>query len=207
MLKCCMTPGRSQNRTSTNLTSFFLMYVQDFFGVLEHQSSMTAELASPRAGWAVQRHGKGWLPVGVASVSLVLRMFRPVRAQIGQDSTETQIRLTAIIERRRVSVGAGHDHGTVSAAYRSRLLAVLVITVGVVALQVVAGLVSGSLALLADAGHALTDATGFALALGASWLAGRPADTGTNLRHAARGGARCPGQCAPADGRGGLGGH
>ena len=71
-------------------------------------------------------------------------------------------------------MGAGHDHGTVSAAYRPRLLIVLVITLAVVLLQVVAGLASGSLALLADAGHALTDATGLALALGASWLAGRP---------------------------------
>ena len=69
---------------------------------------------------------------------------------------------------------AGHDHGTVSASYRPRLLIVLVITLAVVLLQVVAGLASGSLALLADAGHALTDATGLALALGASWLAGRP---------------------------------
>jgi len=68
----------------------------------------------------------------------------------------------------------GHDHGTVSAAYRPRLLIVLVITLAVVLIQVVAGLASGSLALLADAGHALTDATGLALALGASVLAGRP---------------------------------
>ena len=71
-------------------------------------------------------------------------------------------------------MGAGHDHVTVGAGYRSRLLAVLAITVGVVFLQVIAGLVAGSLALLADAGHALTDATGLALALGATWLAGRP---------------------------------
>lgn len=37
--------------------------------------------------------------------------------------------------------------------------------------QVVGGLVSGSLALLADAGHMLTDATGVAIALIASVLA------------------------------------
>ena len=41
--------------------------------------------------------------------------------------------------------------------------------------QVVGGLVSGSLALLADAGHMLTDATGIAIALTAAGLAGRPA--------------------------------
>ncbi|HEY3438875.1 MAG TPA: cation diffusion facilitator family transporter, partial [Actinotalea sp.] len=49
----------------------------------------------------------------------------------------------------------------------------------VVGIQVVGGLVSGSLALLADAGHMLTDATGVAIALIASSLAARPA---TNAR-------------------------
>jgi cobalt-zinc-cadmium efflux system protein len=52
---------------------------------------------------------------------------------------------------------------------------VLAITLGVMALEVVGALVSGSLALLADAGHMLTDATGIGIALFASWLATRPA--------------------------------
>ena len=69
-----------------------------------------------------------------------------------------------------------------------------------VLLQVVTGLASGSLALLADAGHALTDATGLALALGASWLAGRPPTPDTNVRDAAGRSTRCPRQRAAPDG-------
>ena len=51
------------------------------------------------------------------------------------------------------------------------------ITLTVMVGEVVGALVSGSLALLADAGHMLTDASGIGLALFASWLAGRPAST------------------------------
>jgi cobalt-zinc-cadmium efflux system protein len=56
---------------------------------------------------------------------------------------------------------------------------VLAITLTVVGAELVGGLLSGSLALLADAGHMLTDATGVMIALVASTLAGRPA---TNTR-------------------------
>jgi cation diffusion facilitator family transporter len=74
----------------------------------------------------------------------------------------------------------GHDHGsahgpaTASAAHRRRLAVVLVLTVAVMAAEVVGALVSGSLALLADAGHMATDALGIGLALGAVTLAQRP---------------------------------
>ena len=61
-------------------------------------------------------------------------------------------------------------------AHRSRLAGVLVLTLGVMAVEVVGGLVSNSLALLADAGHMLTDVAGIALALSAIWMASRPAD-------------------------------
>jgi cobalt-zinc-cadmium efflux system protein len=50
-----------------------------------------------------------------------------------------------------------------------------VLTVAVMAAEVVGALVSGSLALLADAGHMATDALGIGLALGAVSLAQRPA--------------------------------
>src|SRR5437870_2485002 len=43
------------------------------------------------------------------------------------------------------------------------------------AAEIAAGLVAGSLALLADAGHLLTDAAGLAFALVAAAIAGRPA--------------------------------
>lgn len=78
-------------------------------------------------------------------------------------------------------MGAGHDHthGTATGRHRRRLVLVLVLTLSIVGVQVVGGLISGSLALLADAGHMLTDATGVGIALIASTLATRPA---TNAR-------------------------
>ena len=69
----------------------------------------------------------------------------------------------------------GHGHGTATGRHRRRLVAVLVITLTVVGVQIVGGVLSGSLALLADAGHMLTDAAGVAIALIASTLAARPA--------------------------------
>ena len=71
----------------------------------------------------------------------------------------------------------GHDHGTATAAAgrRGRLAVVLVLTVAVLGAEVVGAVVSGSLALLADAGHMATDALGLGLALGAVTLAQRPA--------------------------------
>mgnify|MGYP003291891584 CR=1 FL=1 len=70
-----------------------------------------------------------------------------------------------------------HAHLSPAAAYRGRLLAVLLLSLGVLAAEVVGGLLTGSLALLADAGHMLTDAASLLLALGALWMAGRPATT------------------------------
>ena len=66
-----------------------------------------------------------------------------------------------------------HDHSRVK---DRRLLAIaLVLIVGLMAGEIAAGLVAGSLALLADAGHMLTDAAALAAALIASRLASRPA--------------------------------
>jgi cobalt-zinc-cadmium efflux system protein len=74
----------------------------------------------------------------------------------------------------------GHDHAahvavTAGAGHRRRLALVLGLTVAVLVAEVVGAVVSGSLALLADAGHMATDAAGIALALGAVTLAQRPA--------------------------------
>jgi cobalt-zinc-cadmium efflux system protein len=52
---------------------------------------------------------------------------------------------------------------------------VFIITLGVMTVEIVAGFVSGSLALLADAGHVLTDVTGIGLALLAIHISNRPA--------------------------------
>ncbi|GAA4106012.1 cation diffusion facilitator family transporter [Streptomyces sp. NPDC048491] len=74
----------------------------------------------------------------------------------------------------------GHDHGAPSAAsgtlsgtYRNRLLWTIGISASITLIQVVGALLSGSLALLADAAHSLTDAVGVSLALGAITLAQR----------------------------------
>ncbi len=66
-------------------------------------------------------------------------------------------------------------HPTAAHAHRGRLAWVLAITGTVLVAEVVGGLVSGSFALLADAGHMLTDAAGLTLALAATRLAARPA--------------------------------
>ncbi|MFJ9553158.1 cation diffusion facilitator family transporter [Nocardiopsis sp. NPDC101807] len=77
-------------------------------------------------------------------------------------------------------MGAGHGHGhghaiTAGAANSGRLALVLAMMVAVAAVQVVGAAYSGSLALLADAGHTVTDSFGVALALAAVWIASRPA--------------------------------
>lgn len=72
-------------------------------------------------------------------------------------------------------MGADHDHGSAGLVdHRGRLLVVLGITVTVLVVEVVGALVSGSLALLADAGHMLTDVAGLSLAVVAAALARRP---------------------------------
>ena len=66
-----------------------------------------------------------------------------------------------------------HDHST---APDTRLRWSLALTTTFMAVEVVAGLWSGSLALLADAGHMLTDSAALALALFAVVVSRRPAD-------------------------------
>jgi cobalt-zinc-cadmium efflux system protein len=73
----------------------------------------------------------------------------------------------------------GHDHNhshgvTATGKHRKRLVAVLCITLAVVVVQVAGAVVSGSLALLADAGPMLSDAAGVSIALLAAWIATRP---------------------------------
>lgn len=70
--------------------------------------------------------------------------------------------------------GHGHGHSAARAADRRRLRLVLVVTATVMVVEVVGAVVTGSLALLADAGHMATDAAAVALALGASYVARLP---------------------------------
>src|SRR3954447_12350291 len=72
-------------------------------------------------------------------------------------------------------MGHDHAHAVGRAEDRARLRWVLAVTALVLVLEVVGWLVTGSLALLADAGHMATDAAAILLALGASYVASRPA--------------------------------
>src|SRR5215212_5814455 len=71
-----------------------------------------------------------------------------------------------------------HEHGhTVSVrdGNRRALAVVLALTASFTMVEIIGGLFTGSLALLADAGHMLSDNLSLAVALFAAWLAGRPA--------------------------------
>ncbi|MGH9013998.1 MAG: cation diffusion facilitator family transporter [Acidimicrobiia bacterium] len=78
-----------------------------------------------------------------------------------------------------------HDHGHGQSAvragerHRGRLRLSLALIVGFLVVQVVVGLVAGSLAVLSDAGHMLTDAVGLGMALAAITVASRAASSGT----------------------------
>jgi cobalt-zinc-cadmium efflux system protein len=76
-------------------------------------------------------------------------------------------------------MGHSHGHGlpagaTATGRHQRKLLQVVGITLAVVAVQVAGAFLSGSLALLADAGHMLSDAAGVSIALLAAWIAARP---------------------------------
>lgn len=68
-----------------------------------------------------------------------------------------------------------HDHNHGRGADRRALSIVFALTTAFMVVEVVGGLITGSLALLADAGHMLSDAFSLGLALVAVWLASRPA--------------------------------
>ena len=69
-----------------------------------------------------------------------------------------------------------HDHArSAAAAHHGRLAAVFAVTVVVLVVELVGAALSGSLALLADAGHVLADGAGVGLALLAIRFAARPA--------------------------------
>ncbi len=67
--------------------------------------------------------------------------------------------------------GSAHDH---RGASRRALTIVLALTIGFTVVEVVAGFFTGSLAVLADAGHMLSDTFAIGLALVALTLAARP---------------------------------
>ena len=78
--------------------------------------------------------------------------------------------------------GHGHDHAVGphhdGRSATRRLGFVLALTALYTVAEVVGGIMTGSLALLADAGHMLTDNVALGLALLAAWLTTRPPDAG-----------------------------
>ncbi|MEX1169777.1 MAG: cation diffusion facilitator family transporter [Chloroflexota bacterium] len=75
----------------------------------------------------------------------------------------------------------GHSHGSSAAANRNRLVAVLGLSLGIFVVEAVGAFAPNSLALLADAGHMLTDVSGISLALLAIWFAGRAPTSGRSF--------------------------
>lgn len=65
-------------------------------------------------------------------------------------------------------------HPTRAHTHRGRLATVLAVSSGIFLLELVGGLMTNSLALLADAGHVFTDVAAMGLALFAIWLGDRP---------------------------------
>ena len=71
----------------------------------------------------------------------------------------------------------GHSHGSVDlrrAGNRRRMYTALAINVAMLVVALVGGLITGSLAVLADAGHVLSDVGAIALGLAGAALASRP---------------------------------
>ncbi len=67
-----------------------------------------------------------------------------------------------------------HSHSEHRAGQQKHLLIVLLMTGTFMVIEVVGGLFTGSLALLADAGHMLTDVAALGLSAFAMWMAARP---------------------------------
>ena len=87
------------------------------------------------------------------------------------------------------SHGPGHDHAS-HASVRSLRLA-LGLTATLLVAEVVGGLISNSIALLADAGHMLTDFAALALSLFVAWFSNQPVNA------AERASDTCAGRFSP----------
>jgi cobalt-zinc-cadmium efflux system protein len=72
----------------------------------------------------------------------------------------------------------GHSHSHPGAAHRWRLRTAFVLVAGFFVVELVTGIVSGSLALLSDAGHMAADVVALGAALVATRIAARPDTTG-----------------------------
>jgi cobalt-zinc-cadmium efflux system protein len=106
-----------------------------------------------------------------------------VTANLGHDSTSRADGVGHSVDHDRTVAGAagpgghghkGHGHGVVPDANARYLTVALSLIVGFMAVEVAAAALSNSLALLADAGHMLTDAGALGVSLWAARLAVRP---------------------------------
>jgi len=92
-----------------------------------------------------------------------------------------QARATNGVDDEGAAAAAGHDHAHAAHGHayasrsRRRLKLVLLLTVVYMLAEVLGGWWTGSLALLADAGHMLADVAALGLALVAMWFSSRPA--------------------------------
>ncbi len=75
-------------------------------------------------------------------------------------------------------MGAGHGHGHAGARHRWRLAVAFGLVAAFFAVELAVGLVSGSLALISDAGHMAADVVALGAALVATKIASRPDGTG-----------------------------
>jgi cobalt-zinc-cadmium efflux system protein len=75
-------------------------------------------------------------------------------------------------------MGHHHHHHIDSEAGDRRVLLAVLVNLGLTVAQVIGGLISGSLALIADALHNFSDAISLIIAFGARKIARRPADAG-----------------------------
>jgi cobalt-zinc-cadmium efflux system protein len=70
------------------------------------------------------------------------------------------------------------DSQSAAGRHTRALIGAIALGSGVLVVELVAGIASNSLALMADAGHMFADVSGLALSLGAIWLAARPRSAG-----------------------------
>lgn len=74
-------------------------------------------------------------------------------------------------------MSAGHTHALPTSQNKKYLLIALALTSTFLVAEVIGGLIAGSLALLSDAAHMLTDASALAISLAAIHIGQRPADS------------------------------
>jgi len=63
---------------------------------------------------------------------------------------------------------------TAAGRHRYRLAGAMLVSIGILTIELIAGIAGNSLALVADAGHVFADVSGMAVALAAIWIANRP---------------------------------